>query len=132
MTIDKDNGNARLTQVRRTRREFPDVVKKEAFKRSGGFCECDQKCGVPLITGNIRYNHRIPDWMGGEPTLDNCQVLTRNCDKPVTAKDQSNIAKAKRVHVKNIGAKRAKHPFFGWRKFDGTPVRNPRLRERRT
>lgn len=44
------------------------------------------------------------------------------CHKPKTALDRKSIAKAKNVRDKHIGARKAKKPFKGWRKFDGTPV----------
>jgi len=92
------------------RREFPAKVKAKAFARCGGFCEGTHpdgsRCGLKLQTGRFRYDHRIPDWMGGEPMLDNCQVLGWCCDRPKTAKDQGDIAKVKRVRDRHIGIKR--------------------------
>ena len=104
-TVDKDNGNEVWTSVRRTRKEFSQKVKVAAFARSRGFCECDNKCGTKLFPGNIRYNHRIPDELDGEPTLENCQVLSRACDREVTKRDQRDIGRARRVHAGHISAK---------------------------
>jgi 5-methylcytosine-specific restriction protein A len=107
------------------RREFSAKVKVAAFKRADGRCE---GCGVRLTVGRFTYDHRIPDQLGGEPTLENCQVLGWCCDRPKTAKDQAVIAKAKRVEARHLGA-RPKSAFpcgknSPWKKrMDGTVVR---------
>lgn len=89
------------------RQEFSAKTKDQAYERSGGLCEGElesgMRCGLPLQAGRITYDHRIPDWMGGEPTLENCQVLGWCCDKPKTAKDHGDIAKTKRVRRRDRG-----------------------------
>lgn len=87
----------------KTRREFPAKVKVAAFKRCGGHCEGG--CGARLYPGKYRYDHIIPDWMDGEPTLENCSVRCLNCDAPKTAADQTAIAKVKRMERLHLGAK---------------------------
>lgn len=102
-----------------TRREFTAKIKVAAFKRANGHCE---GCSADLRAGRVEYDHRIPDALGGEPTLDNCEVLCRNCHGAKTAKkDVPQIAKAKRVEAHHIGAKKAKRKM-PYRRFDGTPV----------
>lgn len=102
------------------RREFPAKVKSDAFVRAGGRCEIPW-CNAKLAPGKFTYDHRIPDWMGGEPTLENCQVICRECDKEKTRKDAGNIAKSKRIirRERNI---RKQRTIRRWRKFDGSPV----------
>ena len=103
----------------RRRTEFPAKVRVAALERCGGCCE---ECGVSIRPGNgPQYDHIIPDALGGEATLDNCAVLCRSCHGAKTAKqDVPQIAKAKRVAAKHIGARvRSKMPY---RRFDGTPV----------
>jgi len=86
------------------RREFPKPVLLAAWARSGGQCE---KCTRPLATGDIHYDHRIPDAMGGEPVLANCDVLCRSCHAVKTTKtDVPAIAKAKRIEAKHLGVKK--------------------------
>jgi 5-methylcytosine-specific restriction endonuclease McrA len=76
-----------------------------AFMRANGHCE---SCGAHLYVGKFHFDHRIPDAMGGKPTLDNCDVLCRACHSIKTrTKDIPAIAKVKRIHAKHIGAKRA-------------------------
>jgi 5-methylcytosine-specific restriction endonuclease McrA len=80
------------------------------------------------MRGNIFYDHIIPDGLGGEPTLDNCQVLCKSCHNLKTAKtDVPRIAKAKRIYDRDIGIKKPRK-ITSWRKFDGTIVRAARAR----
>lgn len=101
------------------RREFPTKVRVAAFQRSGGLCET---CSGRLYVGKITYDHILPDWLGGEPTLANCQVLCSACDKVKTRADVGRIAKTKRVEARHTGAKApSRNPLPGsrrspWRK----------------
>lgn len=109
------------------RSEFTRAVKAAAFLRANGHCEC---CTAKLSSGNMEYDHRIPDALGGEATLENCVVLCRTCHRAKTTKqDVPAIAKAKRREALHIGAKSpSRNPMpFGrkskWkRKMDGTIV----------
>lgn len=103
------------------RREFSAKTKAEAFLRARGCCEqCDS--GVKLRTGDIFYDHIIPDAIGGEPTLSNCQVLCRaHHSVKTTTEDVPRIAKAKRVARRHSGIKKPRS-ITRWRKFDGSPV----------
>lgn len=85
-----------------TRREFPAKVRALAFQRSGGNCE---QCTARLMPGKFRYDHTLPDFLGGEPTLDNCKVLCTSCDGVKTYEgDVPRIAKTKRQLARHIGA----------------------------
>jgi len=96
-----------------TRREFPAKVKVAAYKRAAGACE---GCRASLMPGRFHYDHIIPDALGGEPTLDNCAVLCRACHAAKTAeKDIPQIAKAKRVHAKHVGAHQPRSRLPGGR-----------------
>lgn len=93
------------------RREFPARVKVAAYERSKGVCE---GCGGPLQVGRFHYDHRIPDAMGGEPTLENCVVLCIGCHGAKTTRDDvPAIAKAKRREARHLGAYRAKRLIPG-------------------
>lgn len=120
--------------MREDRTEFSAKVKAQAFERSGGFCEKldaeGKRCGLKLQTGKFRYDHILPDWLGGEATLENCCVQCLACDAPKTAADQTRIAKTKRQHLAHIGAKARKgRPIPGSKasgiskKFSGEVVR---------
>lgn len=106
------------------RTEFSKAVRVAAFQRCKGRCE---ECGSLLRPGRFTYDHRNPDFMGGAPTLDNCQVLCWGCDKPKTAKDQGHIAKAKRRMAREAGVRKPRS-IRTWKKFDGTGVYAPRER----
>lgn len=108
------------------RREFTAKVKVAAFQRANGHCE---KCGGFILAG-AQYDHRIPDALGGEPTIENCEVLCSPCHRRKTSKvDVPAIAKAKRNEAKAANAKKSKSPLPGsratkWkRKMDGSVVR---------
>lgn len=84
------------------RREFPAKVKVAAYERSKGHCE---KCGVRLSVGKFAYDHVLADAIGGEPTLENCEVLCVPCHSGKTVSDVGRIAKAKRQRAVHVGAK---------------------------
>lgn len=89
-----------------TRHEFHRSVMLEAWKRCGGRCE---KCTAKLMPGRYQYDHIVPDALGGEPTLDNCQVLCSACHGEKTAKrDVPAVAKSNRVRAKHLGIVRPK------------------------
>lgn len=101
------------------RREFPAKVKLAAFERAQGNCE---RCTARLYPGKFRYNHRIPDALGGEPTLENCEVLCINCDSEQTYQtDIPAIAKNVRVRKRNAGIKKPR-TITRWRKFNRVAV----------
>lgn len=77
------------------RTEFSKKVRRDAFMRAAGHCEVPG-CGCKLTTGKFAYDHIIPDWMGGEAVLSNCQVLCDPCHKVKTAADAADRAKAQR------------------------------------
>lgn len=83
------------------RREFSRKTKAKAFERAGGNCEV---CGSRLSVGKFRYDHILPDVLGGEPTLENCKVQCLACDAPKTAADIARIRKADRQRDKHTGA----------------------------
>ena len=88
------------------RREFSKQVRRDAFLRAKGCCE-GEGCGARLTIGKFHYDHRIPDGLGGEPTLDNCQVLCTPCHGAKTSKkDVPAIAKAKRISDRHLGIKK--------------------------
>ena len=86
------------------RRNFPDKVKAQAFERAAGRCE---SCTAKLFPGNVHYDHVIPDALGGEPTLDNCEALCKACHGVKTrTRDVPSIAKVKRIRLKNFGGRK--------------------------
>lgn len=111
------------------RTEFPQKVRAQAALRSNGHCE-NPRCGVRLPDGGYHYDHVIPDALGGEATLENCEVLCLPCHKAKTTKgDVPRIAKAKMQGAKSKGTHRLGKPLpgskrSGWRRrMDGTTER---------
>lgn len=106
------------------RREFPARVRVAAFERAGGVCEHidrdGSRCATKLRPGDLFYDHIIPDALGGEPVIDNCQCLCRSHHDPKTfGEDVPRIAKMKRQRANHIGAKPKrpwpKRPMNAWR-----------------
>ena len=101
------------------RREFSKTVRREALKRANKQCE-NKTCGA-LFGLKFHFDHVIPDALGGEPTLENCEVLCHVCHAEKTFKhDVPRIAKAKRVSDKHSGVDRPKGRLRsrGFRKAD--------------
>lgn len=106
------------------RREFPQSVRKQAFKRCcqqgdmKGVPQCET-CGCHLnVRSGVIYEHVIPDGLGGEPTLENCKVHCNNCATEKTVKeDNPRMQKADRVLKHHFGLEPAK------RKIQSAPFR---------
>jgi 5-methylcytosine-specific restriction protein A len=102
-----------------SRREFSRKIMAAAALRASGHCEI---CTCRLREGGFHYDHRIPDALGGEPTLDNCQVLCRSCHGSKTTKrDIPTISKSKRNFNKAHGIKKPRS-LRSWRRFSGEIV----------
>ena len=89
----------------KNRSEFPQSVRKAAFRRccgKDGIPKCEG-CGNILRGGGIFYEHMVPDGLGGEPTLDNCEVRCTSCKKAKDKVDNIIMAKADRVLKKTYG-----------------------------
>jgi 5-methylcytosine-specific restriction endonuclease McrA len=104
----------------RKRQEFDKKTRIAAFARSRGHCEL---CGVKFIGGKKpRYDHIIPDALGGNPTLENCQCICAPCHDAKTAKeDVPRIAKAVRQHADHIGATVKRGPTLKYAGFRPAP-----------
>lgn len=95
-----------------SRREFSKAVKRAAFERAAGQCEgflsgTHERCPCKLTPGKFHYDHDLADWLGGEPTLENCVVLCIPCHHEKTAGcDIPAIAKAKRIRDRERGIRK--------------------------
>ena len=99
------------------RREFSIKIKQQAWERCAGKCE---KCGKHLTAGDIFYDHVQADGLGGEPSLQNCQVLCKadHHEKTVT-QDTPAMIKADNIRKKHLGIKSKRpwpKPRDPWRK----------------
>jgi 5-methylcytosine-specific restriction endonuclease McrA len=108
-----------------SRREFPKSVRQAALLRSDQRCEAvgerygfepGQRCDAPLAYG-VQFDHELPDWYGGEPTLENCRAICVRCHKHATHRvDAPAMAKARRNHEKHTGTKaKSRRPMPGSR-----------------
>ena len=84
-----------------SRREFPASVRKDAWERCKGRCE---GCTAKLFPGKFQFDHIKPDGLGGDPTLENCQVLCSACHGPKThEQDRPLMQKADNMRAKHFG-----------------------------
>jgi 5-methylcytosine-specific restriction enzyme A len=91
-----------------SRSEFTGKIKLERFLFCGGRCE---RCTARLYPGKYRFDHDIPDGLGGEASFENCRVVCLACDTPKTARDVRQIAKAKRQQRKHVAPERSRNPL---------------------
>lgn len=110
----------------RDRLEFSVKVKKAAYERAGGICECG--CGMPFGKKRPEFDHIVPDYHGGKNDLENCRVILPDCHKLKTKSDIKAISKTRRIINKQRGIERKKAVIPGskkskWKhKIDGTWV----------
>lgn len=61
------------------------------------------RCPCTLTPAKFVYDHIIPDALGGDPALTNCQVLCLLCHAEKTRADVARISKAKRSWDRHHG-----------------------------
>lgn len=114
-----------------SRAEFPVSVRRAALARAAGICECG--CGRPFTDHPQEcptYDHDLPDYLGGKPTLENCKALRVDCHKLKTRdQDMPHIVKARRGQKDRQGLQPIKRKIPGSKgtglrkKMDGSVVR---------
>lgn len=110
------------------RREFDKQTRRDAFLRADGKCEGEvdgHRCGAKLTIGKFAYDHRIPDRLGGEPVLSNCQVLCSACHTVKTRQDAKDIAHTRHLEDARIGIKGAPRQKMRGKPFPKSPRRRP-------
>jgi 5-methylcytosine-specific restriction protein A len=87
------------------RREFPRAVKVQVVKRStrDGVTYCEA-CKLPAKRWQI--DHVIADAHGGEPVIENAELICEPCFAVKNAKDTTIAAKLKRVEAKALGVRK--------------------------
>jgi 5-methylcytosine-specific restriction endonuclease McrA len=107
------------------RHEFTKATKREALKRSGGYCEAsgdiytwaEERCIAPLAHG-VEFDHILACSNGGDNSLGNCAAVCKKCHAFKTTKfDTPRAAKTKRMRDKHLGIKNAKYKWPKGRKF---------------
>jgi len=115
-----------------SRHEFSQATRRAAWKRAAGTCECG--CAQPFDLdhpkGCPRYDHELPDFLGGTTDLENCKVVRLDChERKTAAEDLPKIKKVRREDKRKLGLERQKAKIPGSRgtglrkKMDGTVVR---------
>ncbi|MBA3241599.1 MAG: HNH endonuclease [Acidobacteria bacterium] len=111
------------------RGEFSNPTRRQAFERAGGRCEI---CAIPFTPGKFAYDHRDPEWMCGDSTLGNCQVICNQCHADKTAVDAGNRSHVKRLIDRQLGIpKRKGPPMAGTRASGWKKLMNGQVVERR-
>ena len=89
-----------------TRRRITPRQRTKIFTDAGGVCHI---CGGK-IAGSERWDveHVIPLSMGGDDDFNNMRPAHAACHRSKTTDDAGNLAKARRVEAKHIGAHRPK------------------------
>lgn len=107
-----------------TRRRISQTERVAILERAG---RCCYLCGAPIgIADRFDVEHVIPLEMGGDEAKGsaNLQPAHVACHRTKTSVDAWQIAKAKRVSAKHLGARprsSLSHPTLR-RKLDGTVV----------
>lgn len=106
------------------RRSLSRKARLLLFLDAGGLCHI---CGGLIRPGDAwEVEHVIPLAQGGEDGGDNLRPAHIKCHRTKTSRDVADTARAKRREAAHLGIRKTRTPIKGWRRFDGTPVRNPR------
>lgn len=115
-----------MSRDSRKGKEFSPATMVAAYKRSGGFCEMvwdGVRCGLPLQTGRIEYDHKRAIGLGGDNSLENCVCACKPChDRKTHGHDNPIMRKADAQQKVHIGATRQKAKIPSRRK----PAKEPR------
>lgn len=100
--------------MRSSRLEFSRATKEAAYERCKGKCEL---CCMPFDNRTPEYHHEIEAAMGGDNSLENCQVLCPKCHGLITRTVSApRVAKVKRIEAKRKGWRK---PSGAFRRFSG-------------
>ena len=75
-------------------------LRSEAFKRSGGICECGESCGKRVTWGGYeqgQLHHVISRAHGGSDVLENVQFITRYCHQEIHGMPKWGLAKCQHI-----------------------------------
>lgn len=66
-------GNSKYLNLR----TFDPHIKKAVYEQQGGVCKY---CGNAYKIGDMHADHIMPWSLGGQTTIDNCQILCKDCN----------------------------------------------------
>jgi 5-methylcytosine-specific restriction endonuclease McrA len=93
------------------RTEFSKATKREAWLRchDDNFVPRCEVCDEPFWGRRPEYDHMVAAELGGDNSVENCQVLCPKCHRAKTSfQDIPRIAKSNRVRDKHAGISRSK------------------------
>lgn len=107
------------------RKTLSHRAKVRIFDRHCGVCHL---CGVQIdfLHETWEVSHVLSLWLNGVDNETNMKPAHVDCHSAHTRDEAPVRAKSDRVRARYLGAHKTRHPMHGWRKFDGTPVINPR------
>ena len=88
------------------------------------------ECGEPTLLSNMRWDHILPLWAGGDNRFANWQGLCERCDARKTKREAGMRAKADRQRKYHEGTKKRRGRPMPSRPFDLGRGFDPRLRKR--
>jgi hypothetical protein len=105
------------------RTNFSSAIRKAALISADKRCEAElpwgERCPCVLHPGFYRFDHIIPDAIGGSATLENCQVICVDCDAAKYPADRAVIDRTRRVQDRHEGTSTApRRPMAGGRRSD--------------
>lgn len=106
----------------------PQRVRDRVRERDGNAC-CG--CGRDLRNESSHCDHVEALINGGGNRETNLQTLCRWCHAEKTGEDVRIKARTYRRKSKHRGMHRSRRLMSGWKTFGGSPVRNPKLEQRR-
>lgn len=99
---------------------IPARVRLRVFDRAHGRCEI---CSRKIMSGNDwQADHIVALINGGENRESNLRCVCAWCHGEKTKSDVAEKSRVARIRKKRLGLTKAKRPFRGWRKFDGTII----------
>lgn len=110
----------------------PPRVRLRVLEKFGFRCDHVQDgCGRPIRTGDAWCCDHIKALInGGQNRETNLHPLCEFCRTVKDRKDVKQKSAAYKRRGRHYGVRKSKQPIVGWRRFDGTPVRNPKLARR--
>lgn len=106
--------------------KVPPRVRLRIFDAYGGRCQCD--CNRKIMVGEKwEIDHYVPLISGGGHRETNLRPLLVEHHKEKTKADVAEKSRAYKRRSRHVGIRKARSPIRGWRKFNGEPVRNPKL-----